>query len=311
VNIIAPFPPAAAPDRRALFELAEGRWDAIFAGNPDLEPALVLQKRLLTVVIDAACAVAARPLLLPSLPPRHLAAKMSRGVPLLSGEAIPPPVETIREPLLQLCVELAAGGAGDAAEHIRAAIADGNINAGSLMTASLSRDKHAIREGAVHRGLAPDLLWLVAELAMSAFANALQRALLPSPAADEALRQALDAWPWGYCAACGSWPALSEVHDGHRMLGCSFCGRWWELRSYACIYCGEAGEAFVTAAPNEERKDRRIEICGNCGGYLKTVTVGQLSPFPLLAIRDLETMDLDVAAMDRGYRRPNLKEFPP
>ncbi len=93
------------------------------------------------------------------------------------------------------------------------------------------------------------------------------------------------------------------------MLRCSFCAAAWELDVYACIYCGDDGERFVTAAPDEERKDRRVEVCNACGGYLKTVDVPGLSPFPLLAIADLETMDLDVAAMEQGYARPVLKEF--
>jgi len=81
------------------------------------------------------------------------------------------------------------------------------------------------------------------------------------------------------------------------------------LTTYACIYCGESGEKFVTAAPNEERKDRRLEVCSTCGGYLKTVDLPELSPFPLLSISDIETTDLDVAAMEHGYGRPALKEF--
>src|SRR5436189_2313606 len=36
-----------------------------------------------------------------------------------------------------------------------------------LLTASLARNQAAIRTGASHRGLAPDLVWLVAELAVS------------------------------------------------------------------------------------------------------------------------------------------------
>ncbi len=83
----------------------------------------------------------------------------------------------------------------------------------------------------------------------------------------------------------------------------------WELKTYACIYCEESGEPFVTAAPDEERKDRRVEVCSACGSYLKTVDLPELSPFPLLAIADLETMDLDVAAMEHHYQRPALKEF--
>ena len=122
----------------------------------------------------------------------------------------------------------------------------------------------------MHRGLAPDLVWLVAELAVSPFAHALQRTLFGRAAAAPTLRDALDAWNHGYCPACGSWPALAEVVGGHRTLRCSFCAGAWELTTYACIYCEESGEAFVTAAPDEERKDRRIEVCAHCGGYLKT-----------------------------------------
>ena len=102
---------------------------------------------------------------------------------------------------------------------------------------------------------------------------------------------------------------MAEVVGGHRVLRCSFCAAAWELTTYACVYCGEAGEPFVTAAPDEERKDRRVEVCGSCSGYLKTVDAFELSQFPLLSIGDLETMDLDMAAMEHGYQRPALKGF--
>ena len=39
-------------------------------------------------------------------------------------------------------------------------------------------------------------------------------------------------------------------------------------------------------------------MCSTCGGYLKTIDLPQLSPFPLLSISDIETTDLDVSAMD-------------
>ena len=96
---------------------------------------------------------------------------------------------------------------------------------------------------------------------------------------------------------------------GRRTLRCSFCAGAWELTSYACIYCAESGDAFVTAAPNEERKDRRVEVCSACGAYLKAIDLPELSPYPLLSITDLETTDLDVAAMEHGYVRPMLKDF--
>jgi hypothetical protein len=297
-----------AVSRKNLLNSAERRWRAVNEARPDLEPALALQRRLLTLVIDLAAALEGGRLPKLSLPPKYLAAKLTRGVPVLAGEPIPLPVPVLAPTLLKLCDALADGGAGDAARRIRETIESGNIEPGSLLTASLTRNQAAMRTGAAHRGLSPDLVWLVAELAVGPFVNALQRLLLGNVGSAE-LRSALDAWNHGYCPACGSWPAVAEVAGGHRTLRCSFCSSAWELPSYACIYCRESGEPFVTAAPNEDRKDRRVEVCSGCGGYLKTVDVPELSPFPLLSISDIETTDLDVAAMEHGYARPALKDF--
>ena len=291
-----------------LLEMARQRWQAIREARPDLEPALALQRQLLGRIIELAGALAAGRLPRLSLPPRYLAAKLARGVPALSGEPIPLPVPTLTPALFELCDALARGGAGEAATHIRESMDSGKLEAASLLTASLHSDQAALRTGAMHRGLSPDLMWLVAELAVSPFAHALQRMLFSNLAPGD-LRTALDDWNHGYCPACGSWPAVGEVAAGHRTLRCSFCSAAWELRTYACIYCEESGEGFVTAAPNADRTDRRIEVCAGCGGYLKTIDVPELSPFPLLSISDIETTDLDVAAMEHGYQRPPSRDF--
>jgi FdhE protein len=303
-----PYLAIPAVSRENLLDLARSRWQVIRQARPDLEPALALQRELLTRMIDLAGAIGKGRLPRLSLPPKYLAAKLTRGVPALSGEPIPLPVPVLTPTLFELCDALASGGAGEAATHIRESMEGGKLEAASLLTASLHRDQAALRTGAVHRGLSPDLMWLVAELAVSPFVHALQQMLFGSGASGE-LGDALDAWNNGYCPACGSWPAVGEVAGGHRSLRCSFCSCAWELNSYACIYCGESGEAFITAAPDPERTDRRIEVCGSCGGYLKTIDVAELSPFPLLSISDIETTDLDVAAMEHGYVRPQLKEF--
>ena len=323
--------------RNHLLDIAMQRWDRIRERRPDLASAVDLQQRLLTLVIELAHTIDGGRLPRLSLPPKYIATKLTRGVPVFAGEPIPLPVQALYAVMLRLCETLAEGGAGESAEHIRSAIESGSLDAGSLLATSFAREQTAIRTAAVHRGLAPDLVWLVAELAVSPFAHALQRTFFASSAPSEqgnprlassedtrpfdTLRVDLSAaegrsaspalanWNRGYCPACGSWPALAEVVGGHRVLRCSFCALAWELATYACIYCGEDAEPFVTAAPDEERKDRRVEICKGCAGYLKTVDVLELSPFPLLAIADLKTMDLDLAAMERGYGRPTLKEF--
>jgi FdhE protein len=303
-----PYTPLLSGNAGDLFDTAERRWRKVLEARPDLAPAIALQRRLLTVVADLGHTLEHGRLPRLSLPPKYLAAKLTRGVPAFAGEPIPLPVAVLQPPLLRLCEALADGGAGEAATHIKEAVQGGGIDSGSLLKACLARNQTAIRTVASHRGLAPDLVWLVAELAVSPFVHILQRTLF-EPATPEALRSALQAWNRGYCPACGSWPALAEVVGGHRTLRCAFCASAWELTTYACIYCEESGEPFVTAAPNEERKDRRIEVCRACGGYLKTIDLAELSPFPLLSISDIETTDLDVAAMEHGYARPMLKDF--
>lgn len=305
---MTPYVPILGGKRADLLETAERRWAAIRAARPDLEPALDLQRQLLTLVLTLDDTLDRSPMPKLSLPAKYLAAKLGRGVPAFAAEPIPIPIPAMTPVLLQLCEALAAGGAGDAATHIRESIATGQMDAGSLFGASLTRNQAAIRSGAAHRGLAPDLVWLVGELAVSPFVHRLQRVLFEQ-ATEETLRSALRDWDHGYCPACGSWPALAEVVGGHRTLRCSFCSCAWERKRYACIYCNEVGAKFVTAAPNEERKDRRLEVCSNCGGYLKTVDLPELSPFPLLSISDIETTDLDLAAMEHHYGRPPLKEF--
>jgi FdhE protein len=303
-----PYVPLLPRKPADLDDSAERRWQQIRDARPELGPAVDLQKRLLTLVRSAAAILDGGRLPRLSLPPKYLAAKLARGVPALAGEPIPLPVPVLAPILVELCEALAEGGAGDAAVHIRQAIEQSRMEPGSLLSASMMRDQGAIRTGALHRGLAPDLVWLVAELAVSPYVHRLQRVLFHETP-DETLRAALDSWERGHCPACGSWPAVAEVVAGHRTLRCSFCSCAWELPTYACIYCTHDAEQFVTAAPNGERKDRRIEICGACRGYLKTIDVGELSPFPLLSISDIETTDLDLAAMEHGYQRPALKEF--
>jgi FdhE protein len=303
-----PYRPVAHPPQSDVLASAERRWQALVELKPELQSTVNLQRGLLTIVSEVARVIDGGRLPRLSLPPKYMAAKLSRGVPVLSGEPIPLPAPLLKPALVRFCVELAAGGAGDAASHIAAAIESGSIDAAALLAASLARDQDAIRTGATHMGFAPDLTWLIAELAVGPVAYALQRTLFTTEDSGP-LADALAAWNRGYCPACGSWPALAEIVNGHRLLRCSFCAATWERSTYGCVYCDEQGEGFVASAPNEKRTDRRVELCRSCGAYLKTVVAAEVSPFPLLAIADVETMDLDFAAMGLHYGRPPIREF--
>lgn len=304
-----PYVALAPATREARSAAADAQWNLILHYRPELTPAVALQRKLLGLVGAAIEPTRAR---LPrlSLPARYLAAKLARGTPALTGEPIPVPGPLLQPLLEALCDALAEGGGGDAARHIKAHVVETRIEAASLLSASLRRDQAAIRTAGEHRGLAPDLLWLVAELAVSPFVFALNLALFGAAPPDSPLGPALQTWDRGYCPLCGSWPALGEGVAGQRVLRCSFCAVAWTARA-GCVYCGRDGDTFGTVPPADGRTDRRLEACASCRAYLKTVDVPSLSPFPLLAIADLDTMDLDMVAMERGYGRPSLATFPP
>jgi hypothetical protein len=297
-----------------LRQRAQARWAEIAAVLPELRPALALQEGMLRLLIDAAERLEEAQPPLPEIPVETLLAKWARGVPAFRHEAIPVP-EILEQLLPALCDALAQGGAGDSAVHIKNALISGAVNAGSLLKVSLARNQKAIRTSSIHLGFAPDLVWLIGELGSSPLAHHLQTRVL-----DPSIRRALPTWDRGYCPCCGSWPALIEMLNGHggpgrqgaareggaRLLRCSFCAAAWELQSCRCIYCGNAGDRFVAAAPDLARRDRRVELCGDCGSYTKVLEVNAPTPFPLMAIEDLASLDLDQGAMDRDYGRPTL-----
>jgi FdhE protein len=293
-----------------LWQLALAKWAGIAHDFPDLAPALTLQQAMLRLLLDAREGLDDSRAPLPDTTPPAILEKWTRGLPAIRNEAvlIPAPLVAV---LPALCDVLAQGGAGDSAAHIGQALASGEIDGGSLLRVSLARSRKAIRTSSLHHGFSPDLVWVIGELGSAPLAHYLQTRWLEVPE----LKAAIGKWDRGYCPCCGSWPALLEtvarrsaLREGSLAdhLRCSYCAATWELSSHRCVYCANADDRFVVAAPDVDQPGRRIELCGACGGYTKVVTAEALTPFPLIAIEDLATMDLDEGAMARGYHRPDL-----
>src|SRR6516225_3925475 len=105
-----PYVALAQGAREARDRAAADRWAALVSLRPEL----------LGLVTDLSELIERGRLPRLSLPARYLAAKLQRGVPALAGEPIPLPVPLLKPALLALCAALARGGAGEAAERIRA-----------------------------------------------------------------------------------------------------------------------------------------------------------------------------------------------
>ena len=302
--------------------MAEPRWRAVRERRADLGGAVDLQRVLVTRGLDLGSALDRQPLPAPPRPAGELAARLAGGEPVGLDEGVEVDAALLGPYLLGFCDDLAAGGAGAPARHLREVLERGEIDLGSLLAASLGRRQAAIRTRSVHVGVSPDLTWVVAEMAVGPLACRLERHAFAAADGDAALAAALAGWQRGYCPACGSWPALAELAeadagggadagaggdtDAGRRLRCSFCGAGWRVAAGACIYCGAGGDGLLTAVGAGGTE--RAELCRSCGGYLKCVAAAAPVPFELLPVVDLETSGLDAGALERGYVRPSMRE---
>ena len=121
-------------------------------------------------------------------------------------------------------------------------------------------------------------------------------------------------WAKTYCPICGAWPGFAESCGVERVryLRCVRCGAAWRARGLECVYCGMAEHGRLgSLVPEEGPPKWAIEVCGACRGYLKAfTTLGPAAPENVL-LKDLETVELDVVAGQRGYRRPDGTGYAP
>lgn len=138
-------------------------------------------------------------------------------------------------------------------------------------------------------------------------------------------------WRHGHCPVCAAWPALAERRGLHadRGLRCSRCGVEWSQGGARCPFCecddpdqlaaltvgaaarDRSGLAGRNGAPDRAATsgrptgpDRRVEACRQCRGYVKALVTTVPIPPVDVAVRDLLTLDLDLAALDAGLVRP-------
>jgi formate dehydrogenase maturation protein FdhE len=291
----------------ALLDQAALRWTQLAGERPDTLRAISLNRRLLTrqiaLVEDPDLIDVDRPLTARG----ELLESLRAGVPVLPLlQNLQLPLERLRHAMADFLDHLAWGGAGEAARKIARALAADTLDTGAAVRASLARNDTAARHLAGGLGLNLPVLWLAVDLAVAPVAHRLQQAVLEEQA-DGDVRDAVEQWRRGACPACGSWPALAEFFGGERLNRCAYCACMWPFGG-GCTYCGQSGAAFRTIALDARTPGRRLELCRGCGGYLKTIDVERPTPFPLLAIEDLATGDLDTAAARHGFRRISLSD---
>ena len=217
------------------------------------------------------------------------------GVPLLADASVA--VDLGRAgPWIRGLVDRAATGDGPAATLRAHRLTDERLVA--LLTASVAED--GVRMDALARELDAESAALAAVAALGAMPvlHACRRALTDLVPAG---------WTHGHCPVCGAWPTLAEARgvERSRHYGCARCGTGWFAGWLRCPYCGNGDHLRAGALVGDGPGARdRVETCEVCRGYVKTLTV--LLPFAAdrIALADLDSLALDLAALLHGYQRP-------
>lgn len=296
-------------DIDALRQRADARWTQLAAASPNLVRAVALQRRTLGTQFDllreAGTYVAASP----APPETRVLSHLADGLPVLRADIGPLPVNMLTPVMADLGAAITGATGYAAARRVADALGSGAVDPARVLALVYQRDQEGVTQLASDHALVVDMLWLLADLVLAPIVHLQQRAALRETEPDSPVREALERWERGYCPACGSWPALAEFFFGERLLRCAFCACTWRQSTDQCCFCGERGEGFATVVPDRERPGRRLELCRACGGFLKTMDVEQVTPFPILAIEDLGSSDLDQAALHHGFKRQPLKRL--
>ncbi|MGI6366407.1 MAG: formate dehydrogenase accessory protein FdhE [Bacillota bacterium] len=156
----------------------------------------------------------------------------------------------------------------------------------------------AVREVGLHKfhSLEPEALHMLLLAAFIPFFSAFARA-----------QSALDMerWQKGWCPVCGQFPinGYNRPGDGRRILGCWLCETQWPYSRTACPVCGcDSREGLLLLTPLGGDRTRRLQVCEECGHYLKITDCTEASDACDLQAENSATVNLDILAQRKGYR---------
>jgi FdhE protein len=177
-------------------------------------------------------------------------------------------------------------------------------NALRLFEAAIALDEPLLEQLADGRGAAAAPLASVLQLSAMPILRACRRRLAA---------EVPQGWPHGYCPICAAWPALAEVRglERERRVRCGRCACDWKFAVLHCPFCGERDHGQLAGLVVEGSEEtRRLDTCQTCRGYLKGVATLMAVPDERVAVLDVETLELDLVAADRGFARPAKRAFP-
>lgn len=216
--------------------------------------------------------------------------------PLLAGATVPVERALVEGWMRRLLIM--AGEAGPSGSALGGAADAASRDGPDLLEAAINDESERLRGQATTLGVDADALGALARLAAFPPLHALQRRFGSAVAAD---------WHAGFCPVCGAWPTLAESRglDRARHLRCARCGVGWAMPALRCPFCENTDHRQLgSLVPEAGGEARRIETCDRCRGYVKSVATLRAWAPDEIALADLATVDLDLAAVERDFGRP-------
>jgi FdhE protein len=280
-------------------QLLDRRVGVLLKANPDLAEAAELQRAILACVYSLPPPT--RPVVLPAQRARD---KLERGVPLLHREDVYLDDGFIRDVFGRLVNLLRSRpDTADKAADLAEAAYEHRLHVEHVIAEAFVNHPEHVEQVALLAGVNPELLATVAQLSARPILTAYARQLAP------ALRTAQ--WTRGYCPLCGGWPVLAEMRGAEllRHLRCGRCGADWTAGRLFCPFCGNDDHDSLGYLRVEGERRFRVDVCRRCGGYLKAGNSFDPSPPEILALDDLASVHLDIAALERDHVRPSEPGF--
>jgi FdhE protein len=294
----------AVSEERLL--ILDRRVAALKKSRPELTEALDLQAELIRAGLTSARPAQAQPF---ALPREHLTARVRQGVPMLHDQPALVDIHFAADLFSRLVNVLQQRDDPELQARLRSvagAAEAGRLDPERLFGEGFVQHQDHLAEIARAIDVDAELLATLAAQATAPLLRAYAHHLLPLiERADDGSADGA-AWQRGYCPICGGWPMLGELRGVElaQYLRCGACGSGWRWPRLSCPYCANDDYQSLHTLTVDGEQRFRISICELCQGYLKIGNAFDPPSAELLPLDDAATLHLDVAAIERGYRRP-------
>jgi len=186
------------------------------------------------------------------------------------------------------------------AEGLLKAISEKRNGTPAVMAAVLASDFGAIEASARAFNIDAPVLALLLRLALRPSLLIIAQAVLE--------HLDLSLWKHGHCPVCGTAPRLADLsgEGGKRRLHCSLCETAWPYPRLRCPFCENDNKKDLSYLRAENEEGLRVDVCGRCNNYLKTMDLREIAGPVILPLDDVATWHLDIVAQKDLKIKPGV-----